>query len=485
MYHARYRLQRVCYGRTFAPSLACSYIVTLPPLPGPGNTELLLKVLLLDADRSLGRTLEPELDDAEIHAAHSLSDGLRMVASGSWDLILLDADFSDSGMEILGRLHRDGATTPVVLLAASPTMELAMEAIRQGAHDVLPKPLPRGRVREILLGVEEIKRLRSLPETPPAESTIVGASAGMMNVFKSIARAAGSDATMLVLGESGTGKEMVARVLHARSLRSRGPFVAINCAAIPENLLESELFGHEKGAFTGAIGRRIGRFERAHGGTLFLDEIGDMSMALQSKILRAIQEREVERVGGGSPVAIDVRIVAATNRDLVDAVREGKFREDLYYRLAVVTLMLPPLRERGEDLDLLALHFFAHYAREHARPVRAVAEEVFNVLRQHPWPGNVRQLRNAAERAVVMSDGDVLLPQHLPADILHPPRPASANGTPAAPDAPLVTLEEMEKRMIRRALRETGKNVTLAAERLGIHRNTLRRKITDYQIDSN
>jgi transcriptional regulator with PAS, ATPase and Fis domain len=277
---------------------------------------------------------------------------------------------------------------------------------------------------------------------------------------------------------------MVARVLHARSRRNRGPFVAINCAAIPENLLESELFGHEKGAFTGAIGRRIGRFERAHGGTLFLDEIGDMSMALQSKILRAIQEREVERVGGGSPVSIDVRIVAATNRDLAQAVRETRFREDLYYRLAVVTVLLPPLRDRGGDLDLLASHFFAHYAREHGRPVRAVAEEVFNVLHRHPWPGNVRQLRNAAERAVVMADGEILLPQHLPADILHPPEPHSANGAgPAPSEAPLVTLEEMEKRMIRRALRETGNNVTVAADRLGIHRNTLRRKITDYGID--
>jgi DNA-binding NtrC family response regulator len=191
----------------------------------------------------------------------------------------------------------------------------------------------------------------------------------------------------------------------------------------------------------------------------------------------------VERVGGGSPVSIDVRIVAATNRDLAEAVREGRFREDLYYRLAVVTLLLPPLRERGHDLDLLALHFFAHYAREHGRPVRAVAEEVFNVLHHHPWPGNVRQLRNAAERAVVMSDGDVLLPQHLPADILHAPEPAAVNGAAPPAEPPLVTLEEMEKRMIRRALRETGKNVTLAAERLGIHRNTLRRKITDYGID--
>jgi DNA-binding NtrC family response regulator len=441
-----------------------------------------LKVLLLDADRSVGRTLEPELNHAtELQTAQTLSEGLRLIASAQWDLILLDADFSGAGLELLGRLHQDGTGTPVVLLSAQPSMDLAMEAIRHGAHDVLPKPVPRGRVREILLGIEEVRRLRPLPAAVPADdSAIVGASPGMMAVFKSVARAADSDATVLVLGESGTGKEMVARVLHSRSRRSRGPFVAINCAAIPENLLESELFGHEKGAFTGAIGRRIGRFERASGGTLFLDEIGDMSLALQSKILRALQEREIERVGGGSPVGIDVRVVAATNRDLAGAVREGRFREDLFYRLAVVTLTLPPLRERGSDLDLLASHFVARYAHEHGRPVRAVAEEVFNVLRAHPWPGNVRQLRNAMERAVVMADGEVLLPQHLPGDILHPQAPR-ASEEPG--EMPLVTLEEMEKRMIRRALQETHDNLTMAAEKLGIHRNTLRRKIAEYGIE--
>jgi DNA-binding NtrC family response regulator len=443
------------------------------------RTTLPLKVLLLDADRGVGRTLEPELDAAELHTAHGLTDGLRLIATGTWDLILLDADFSDAGMEILGRLRGDGSA-PVVLLSQHPSMELALEAIRQGAHDVLPKPLPRGRVREILAGIEEVRRLRPLPDDVRGGDAIVGSSSGMMQVFKSIARAADSDATVLVLGESGTGKEMVARVLHSRSRRAKGPFVAINCAAIPENLLESELFGHEKGAFTGAIGRRIGRFERANAGTLFLDEIGDMSLALQSKILRAIQEREVERVGGGSPVSIDVRIVAATNRDLAESVREGRFREDLYYRLAVVALNLPPLRDRGADLDQLALHYVAHYGREHARPIGAVAEEVFGALRAHPWPGNVRQLRNAMERAVVMSEGEILLPQHLPADILHPPAARPAAADPA--EMPLVTLEEMERRMIRRALAETANNLTMAAERLGIHRNTLRRKIAEYRL---
>jgi two-component system response regulator HydG len=441
-----------------------------------------LKVLLLDSDRSVGRTLEPELDGAELHTAQGLSDGLRMLGSATWDLILLDADFSGAGMELLGRLREGGASAPVVLLTSSPSMELAMEAIRQGAHDVLAKPLPRGRVREIVTGIEEVRRVRPLPEVVPAEDVIVGSSAAMMGVFKTIARAAASDATMLVLGESGTGKEMVARVLHARSHRAKGHFVAINCAAIPENLLESELFGHEKGAFTGAIGRRIGRFERASGGTLFLDEIGDMSLALQSKILRAIQEREVERVGGTATVPIDVRIVAATNRDLAVAVREGRFREDLFYRLAVVTINLPPLRERGADLDLLATHLVARYARDHRRPVRGVSEEVFAALHRHPWPGNVRQLRNAMERAVVMSEGEVLLPQHLPADVAQPQQPPPGSEPPTG-EMPLVTLEEMERRMIRRALRETGNNLTVAADRLGIHRNTLRRKIAEYGIE--
>jgi DNA-binding NtrC family response regulator len=256
--------------------------------------------------------------------------------------------------------------------------------------------------------------------------------------------------------------------------------VAINCAAIPENLLESELFGHEKGAFTGAIGRRVGRFERANGGTLFLDEIGDMSVALQSKILRALQEREIERVGGSATVSIDVRVIAATNRDLSAAVEEGRFREDLFYRLAVVVLRLPPLARRGADLELLTEHFVAKYAREHGRAMRGIAEEVFDVLSAHPWPGNVRQLRNAVERAVVMSSGDVLLPQHLPQEISQCAQPVG--GSPDLLDGPLCTLAEMERRLIQRALRETGSNLTLAAQRLGIHRNTLRRKLVEHGL---
>jgi DNA-binding NtrC family response regulator len=440
-----------------------------------------VKILLLDTDRSTIRMLDPGLAGASLTVAHAQGDGLRHLAAGGWDLIFLDLDFSGAGLELLQHLRERDPQTPVVLLAQRPSMELTLEAIRLGAHDVLVKPPLPGRVGEIFSSLVGSRRVRMLPAVEPARGeTIIGCSPEIMAVFRSIARAAASDATVLVTGQSGTGKEMVARALHSGSPRARGPFVAINCAAIPENLLESELFGHEKGAFTGAIGRRVGRFERASGGTLFLDEIGDMSVALQSKILRALQEREIERVGGTASVSIDVRVIAATNRDLPTTVREGRFREDLFYRLAVVVLHLPPLAERGADLDLLVEHFVTLNAREHGRPIRGVAEEVFDILRDHPWPGNVRQLRNAIERAVVMAHGEFLLPQHLPPDVFHVSEAAADGADPLR--GPLCTLAEMERRMIQRALRETGHNLTLAAERLGIHRNTLRRKIMEHGL---
>lgn len=439
-----------------------------------------MRLLLLDADKATARTLEPELPGYELVAAHTQTEGLRLLSQGRWDLVLLDSEFSGAGLELLSRIQESGSVSaPVVLLTNEPTFDFAVEAIERGAHDVLIKPPPAGRVGEILSSLAGDRAVRPLRPIN-AVNQIIGTSFEMMTIFKSIARAALSDATVLVLGESGTGKEMIAQVVHNKSPRNKGPFVAINCAAIPENLLESELFGHEKGAFTGAIGRRIGRFERATGGTLFLDEIGDMSLALQAKILRALQEREIERVGGSSPVGIDVRVIAATNHDLATTVREGKFREDLFYRLAVVTLRLPALRQRGQDLDLLAEHFVALYVRQHGRPIHAVAEEVYEVIRSHPWPGNVRQLRNALERAVVMSSGEILLPQHLPTDVLTPEAPV--RHLDDAMTGPLCTLAEMERRMIRRALRETGNNMSLAAHRLGIHRNTLRRKVEEYDL---
>ncbi|HEX8453584.1 MAG TPA: sigma 54-interacting transcriptional regulator [Longimicrobium sp.] len=310
------------------------------------------------------------------------------------------------------------------------------------------------------------------PPRPPSPG-VIGGSAGVLAALRTARRVANSSATVLIQGESGTGKELLARVVHDES--GRAPFVAVNCAAIPENLLESELFGHEKGAFTGALGRRVGRFERANGGTLFLDEVGDMSPSMQAKILRALQEHEVERVGGDRPIAVDVRVLAATNRDLAAEVAAGRFREDLFYRLAVVVLHLPPLRERGGDVELLARHFVAHFARRHGLQVDEVAPEAMALLRAYRWPGNVRQLGNVIEGALLVADGSVLLPEHLPPDV----RAAAADGpepVPAQGDH-LLPLREMERIHINRALARTRGNLVQAAELLGIHRNTLRDKL--------
>jgi DNA-binding NtrC family response regulator len=449
------------------------------------------RVLVIDDEAGLRHTLLLILRDEgyRVTVADDGESGLRTALAEQPDLILCDIRMPRmGGLDFLQRYQEGGGTGLVIMMSAYGALETAVEAMRRGAYDYISKPFNADEVLLTLRKAEEREQLRrevarlkrEVGEVEGFEG-VVGTSAAMREVMELAMRVAPFPSTVLLTGESGSGKEAVARAVHRASPRRDRGFVAVNCGAIPENLLESELFGHEKGAFTGAIGRRIGRFERASGGTLFLDEIGDMSLALQSKILRALQEREIERVGGSSAVPIDVRIVAATNRDLQAAVAEGRFREDLFYRLAVVSLTLPPLRERGADLDLLASHFVAHYAREHARPVRAVAEEVFAALRSHPWPGNVRQLRNAMERAVVMSDGEVLLPQHLPPDILHPSSPRTS--AQDAGEMPLVTLEEMEKRMIVRALRETGDNLTMAAERLGIHRNTLRRKVAEYGIE--
>ena len=309
-----------------------------------------------------------------------------------------------------------------------------------------------------------------------AVASFLGDSVRLRAALKVARQVSRSTATVLVHGESGTGKELLARVIHDESDRARGPFVAVNCAAIPETLLESELFGHEKGAFTGAAQRRVGRFERASGGTLFLDEVGDMSPAMQAKILRVLQEEEIERVGGDRPVRVDVRVVAATNRDLEVEVAAGRFREDLYYRLAVVVIHLPPLRERGGDVELLARHYLEHFARKHARAVHELDDGAVELLCAHPWPGNIRQLRNVVERALLMADGPVLLPEHLPNEVrLGGPRTGA--GSPHGTEGQLLPLRELEHRHIRRALALARGNLGATAELLGIHRNTLRQKL--------
>ncbi|HEX8395654.1 MAG TPA: sigma-54 dependent transcriptional regulator, partial [Longimicrobium sp.] len=320
---------------------------------------------------------------------------------------------------------------------------------------------------------------------PPAGSgnELVGSSPALVEAFKTVGRVAASAATVLVTGESGTGKELVARALHAASGRAAGAFEAVNCAAIPEDLLESELFGHERGAFTGAIARKVGRFERANGGTLFLDEIGDMSLVLQSKILRALQEREIERLGGGERIRLDVRVVAATHRDLPSLMASGDFREDLFYRLAVVRLHLPPLRERPGDVRALALHYATRFAGEHGRALRGISRAALRSLEAHAWPGNVRELRNVLERAVLLAPGDVLQAGHLQLGPAAPPPPAAEGAADPLPGySAEMTMAQVEALHIGAVLRRVNGHFGRAAEILDMHRNTVSRKATEYGV---
>jgi DNA-binding NtrC family response regulator len=436
-----------------------------------------MAVLALTGSPAALAQLSAEFGESEFCIETRPSFGVVRAQETHWSVVLIDADFADAGsLDIIERLAGTGQA--VALMTRAPSLRLTLDAMDRGARDVLSLPLDAAKLRDLVVRCRKIAVRAPNVERVAVETAdaMIGESARMLDAFKAVARVARSNATVLIRGESGTGKELIARTVHERSARSAQPFVAVNCAAIPESLLESELFGHEKGAFTGAIARRVGRFERANGGTIFLDEIGDMSLPLQAKILRVLQEREIERVGSSASVAVDVRLVAATHRDLEQDVKAGRFREDLYYRLAVVSLHLPPLRERGDDLRLLAEHYLAHYAREYRRPVHTISAEALALLRAHHWPGNVRQLRNVIESAVLQVDGGVLLPSHLPADSLRP------RGEGAIEESAMLTLSELERRHISRVMAESGGHMNVAAEILGIHRNTLRRKLAEYGI---
>jgi DNA-binding NtrC family response regulator len=490
-----------------------------------------MKVLALTPDAlSLTQPLASQLEAGmfELTIESSLSAGLKRLKEPGWSLVLVDSSLDDEIVDVIERIASTGQR--VVLLARAASVELTLDALQRGAWDMLPFPLDGAELRDVItrskatdeaMGVAgrrsgefaiDMAGARNGRKSPPAGVpvehtvpvdkstagvTLVGESPKMVAAFKTAARVADRTVTVLIQGESGTGKEVLARFLHERSRRQDQPFVAVNCAAIPEHLLESELFGHEKGAFTGAVARRAGRFERANGGTLFLDEIGDMSMPLQAKILRVLQEREIERLGGDKPIPVDVRLVAATNRRLEDEVAAGRFREDLYYRLAVVVLTLPPLRERGDDIRLLAQHCIAKDAHSRGWQVEAIAADTLEFLRNYPWPGNVRQLCNVMERALIMADGPVLLPQHLPPEIRNHPSEAFLRGTERrlgrerrerqdrrSGASALPPLEALERDHIRRALALTGGQLGRAADLLGIHRNTLRRKLRDAGLEA-
>jgi two-component system, NtrC family, response regulator HydG len=413
-------------------------------------------------------------------------DGTTAVAAveeGPFDAILMDVRMTRmDGMEALQKINAVNPAIPVVIMTAYSSVDSAVEAIKMGAHDYLTKPLDFDRLRQTLEVAMQHKRQEDednrLDDSDREDTGIIGTSRPMRDLWEMILQVAPSEANVLITGESGTGKELVASSLHSRSRRADGPLVRVNCAALAENLLESELFGHEKGAFTGADRRREGRFVQADGGTLFLDEISETTPAMQAKLLRVLQEHELQRVGGQETITVDVRIIAATNRDLEREVASGRFREDLYYRLNVVVLQVPPLRDRSGDVPLLADYFLKRFAAKNQRQVSGITPECMDLLVRYPWPGNVRELENAVERGVILMRGEYLDVGGLPLALQ---RWANDNVRTGETEEP-ATLKDAERALIVRTLEETEGNRSEAARRLQITRKTLLNKIKSYNI---
>src|SRR5438105_7487120 len=445
------------------------------------------RILVVDDNITMRESLRDTLA-GNGHGVQAVENAIHAIAElekQEYEVGLADLSLPRvSGLELLDRVKKSWPSTEVIVITGQGSIATAVDAIKRGAYHYVTKPFTAEEILHLVGQALERRRLVHRKERLEEELSLargvhqlVGQSDPVERIRTIIQTAASSEATVLIQGESGTGKEIIANAIHAQSKRSRGPLVKMNCAAVPETLLESELFGHEKGAFTGADRRRIGRFEQADGGTLFLDEICEMQPRLQAKFLRALQEREVERLGSSTPIPLAVRIIAATNRDLAKALEEGVLREDLYYRLNVILLQVPSLRERMDDVPILAMHFLRKYAAREGSPMTGIAEEAMHVLLSYAWPGNVRELENAIERAVVLGQGDRLRPQDLPpqvhrhADDQHPLVPAH------------LTLEEMEKLAIAQALRLTGGNKSEAAERLGIHRTSIYDTMRRYGIE--
>ncbi len=409
---------------------------------------------------------------------------VAVVEKRDFDAVLMDVKMARmSGLEAFARINEIRPALPVIIMTAYSSVDDAVQMIKRGAHDYLTKPLDFDRLHLALkraLDHHQVQEKRHQTEAEPAtlETAIIGRSPEMRELLEMIGYVAPTEATVLITGESGTGKELVAETLHRNSERRTKPFVKVNCAALAESLLESELFGHERGAFTGAEKRREGTFVQADGGTLLLDEIGETSTAMQVKLLRVLQEGELQRVGGEQTLQVDVRIIAATNRDLATEVEQGRFREDLYYRLNVVTLEVPPLRKRAGDIRLLAEFFVQRYAEKNRRTVESITSECLRQLQAYPWPGNVRELENAIERGVILMRGEQLSEKSLPLQVQKHFR----NSGERSSERP-ATLQEAERELIRKTLEETGGNKSEAARRLGITRKTLQNKLQKYQHD--
>lgn len=442
------------------------------------------KVLIIEDDPDGCRSVVEAIRDMgyDVAAASTGGEGIRLFENQPADVVLTDLVLPDiSGQDVLSRVLDIDAKTPVIIMTAYGTVPSAVETVKAGAYDYLTKPLDLDALQTKVARAIETRRLREEVATLRQSLTerygiqaIVARSAKMRDIIGQIRHLADTNATVHITGESGTGKELVARALHAESRRAHGPFVAVNCGAFTESLLESELFGHEKGAFTGAVVRTRGAFERADNGTLFLDEVGDAPKPVQVKLLRVLEEREFFRVGGQEPIKVSTRIVSASNKELEDLVRKGEFREDLYYRLKVVTIRIPPLRERREDIRPLAERLVAAACREHGRNITAVEPSFYEALEMRDWPGNVRELRNAVEAAVLMCTSSLLSADDLCTDTGITSRRFSAPQT--------MTMGEIEREALIRALESCGWNRTSAARRLGISRRTVQRKIKEYGI---
>jgi two-component system, NtrC family, response regulator AtoC len=446
------------------------------------------RVLLVDDDPDFCEALRDRLAALgfPVTLAATGPEALRYVREDPPALVLLDLVLPGmDGMAVLETLRREEPEVAVIVITAHGTIGRAVEAMKKGAYDFVTKPVDARHLEIVLTKALERQALRDANTLLTSEvgdryATLIGESPGMQAVVDVARRAAPSGATLLLLGESGTGKEVLARAIHRWSLRAARPFIVVNCVALSEELLESELFGHEKGAFTGAHQQKRGKLEVAHGGTVFLDEIGDIRPALQAKLLRVLQDQTFERVGGTRPIRADVRFIAATNRDLVAAVRDGRFRLDLYYRLHVVTVTLPPLRERPGDLEPLARHFLERYRREVKREPLGIRPAALACLRRYAWPGNVRELENAIERAVVLADGPEIDLPDLPAEVREagPAGGAGRDGTPGFHAG----VEEFKRGLIVSTLRRTGGNRTQAARLLGLQRTYLARLIRDLGV---
>ncbi|MFT5239878.1 MAG: DNA-binding NtrC family response regulator [Candidatus Promineifilaceae bacterium] len=445
------------------------------------------RILVVEDDPDGCRSVQEAIEDLDFDVVATMTGqaGVDAFGNGRFDVVITDLALPDiDGIEVMNTIHERADSVPILIMTAFGTVSSAVDAMRNGAYDYITKPLDLvelqsrvGRAVEIGRLRKEVQHLHDAVKEKYGLQSMVADAPSMQELSRQILALADTSATVLVQGESGTGKELVARALHAEGGRAHAPFVAVNCGAFTDSLLESELFGHEKGAFTGASERRKGAFERADGGTLFLDEVGTAPASVQIKLLRVLEERELMRVGGQQSVAVDVRVISASNQDLRDMVSEGSFREDLLYRLNVVTLELPPLRERRDDIPKMIDRFVRLAEKTHGRPVTGVDAACYDMLKAREWPGNVRQLRNVIEASVVMMRGPRLVPDDL--RLSDTPRREEGGGFVPPED---MSLEMMEKEILTQMLRRYSGNRTLVADKLGISRRTIQRKIKDFEL---